>query len=196
MKRILLTLAFSAVALMAQAQFKVLIDAGHGGKDPGAATEQGLAESKFTLDMALRLQKILKAMGMEADLTRSGDDFVSLEERVANSANYSLLISLHADAGNSASGTWALMVATEGPTKEISKEWATRILPMLKGSGLPFASLVESNIYILKNAQCPALYFGIGNMEDKNAAVFTDPQLQERTVQAIAKCVMVLSSSR
>jgi len=79
---------------------KVIIDAGHGGTDPGAIGRGGLREKDVTLDITKRLAKILKTAGMEVILTRSTDRFVALSDRVNISENShaDLFISIHANA--------------------------------------------------------------------------------------------------
>ena len=79
----------------------IVIDAGHGGKDPGALGE-GVHEKDLTLAAAKALKRRLERDGRyQVVLTRSGDRFVPLEERVqiARQADADLFISLHADAG-------------------------------------------------------------------------------------------------
>ena len=79
----------------------VVIDAGHGGKDPGAIGKRGLREKNITLYVAKRLGKILKArLGVKVVYTRSRDVFVPLNERteIANSRKADLFISVHTNA--------------------------------------------------------------------------------------------------
>ena len=79
---------------------RIVIDAGHGGHDPGARAN-GVSESELTLDVALRLQKLLeKQPGVEVVMTRSTDVFIELEERtrLANRAEADLFLSIHANA--------------------------------------------------------------------------------------------------
>ena len=79
----------------------IVIDAGHGGKDPGALGE-GVHEKDLTLAAARSLKRRLERDGRyQVVLTRSGDQFVALEDRVqiARHADADLFISLHADAG-------------------------------------------------------------------------------------------------
>jgi N-acetylmuramoyl-L-alanine amidase len=79
---------------------RVVIDAGHGGHDPGAHGN-GLAESELTLDVALRVQKLLeKQPGIEVVMTRDTDVFIPLEERtaIANREGADLFLSIHANA--------------------------------------------------------------------------------------------------
>jgi N-acetylmuramoyl-L-alanine amidase len=84
---------------------KIVIDAGHGGKAPGAIGTSGLKEKEVTLDIARRLRDILKAEGLQVLMTRSTDRSVSLEERVniANNSRAGLFVSIHANANRSRS---------------------------------------------------------------------------------------------
>ena len=78
----------------------IVIDPGHGGKDPGASGH-GVQESLLTLDVALRLERLLKKTpGIDVTLTRRTDEFVALEERtaIANRAQADLFLSIHANA--------------------------------------------------------------------------------------------------
>ena len=79
---------------------RVVIDAGHGGHDPGAHGN-GITESELTLDVARRLETLLKAQpGIEVVMTRDTDVFIPLEERtaIANREGADLFLSIHANA--------------------------------------------------------------------------------------------------
>ncbi|GAI19370.1 unnamed protein product, partial [marine sediment metagenome] len=77
----------------------VIIDPGHGGKDPGAIGPTGLKEKEVTLGIALYLKELLKNAGIPTYLTRSKDEFVYLEDRTnfANQKNGFVFVSLHAN---------------------------------------------------------------------------------------------------
>ena len=79
----------------------IVIDPGHGGRDPGAVGPGGLAEKDVTLDVARRLRDRLDRHGaFEVLLTRDGDRAVALDERVAfaNRAGADLYVSVHVNA--------------------------------------------------------------------------------------------------
>jgi len=83
---------------------RIVIDPGHGGHDPGAQGK-GLNESELTLDIALRLEEMLKKEpGVEVVLTRRTDEYIPLEERtaIANRESADLFLSIHANASRSA----------------------------------------------------------------------------------------------
>ena len=84
---------------------RIVLDAGHGGHDPGARAN-GLNEADLVLDVTLRLRALLEAQpGFEVTLTRDADVFVPLEERtaIANRTNADLFLSIHANASRNAS---------------------------------------------------------------------------------------------
>lgn len=79
---------------------RIVIDAGHGGHDPGTK-RNGITEAELTLDIARRLGKLLgKEPGVEVVMTRETDVFVPLEERaqIANREGADLFLSIHANA--------------------------------------------------------------------------------------------------
>lgn len=81
----------------------VVIDAGHGGRDPGAIGPGGTFEKNVTLASALLLEDMLKRRGYRVVMTRRTDIYIPLEGRVsrARAAGANLFISLHADSGSS-----------------------------------------------------------------------------------------------
>jgi len=79
----------------------VVIDPGHGGKDPGAIGVTGLKEKEVILDIAQRLAKLLRTrLGLKVILTRNDDTFIPLSARtkLANAQGADLFVSIHANA--------------------------------------------------------------------------------------------------
>ena len=79
----------------------IVIDAGHGGEDPGARGRRGTLEKKVTLTIARKLKTLIDAEpNMRASLTRDGDYYIPLEMRVekAQRVKADLFVSIHADA--------------------------------------------------------------------------------------------------
>jgi N-acetylmuramoyl-L-alanine amidase len=79
----------------------VAVDPGHGGEDPGAIGKRGTYEKNVTLSIARRLAKLIEAdPNMRVLLTRDGDYFVTLNQRVAKARRVQadLFVSIHADA--------------------------------------------------------------------------------------------------
>ena len=79
---------------------KVIIDAGHGGKDPGAIGRDGVQEKDIVLDICKRIRDILKKRGVNVKMTRDSDTFISLKQRteIASREKADLFVSVHANA--------------------------------------------------------------------------------------------------
>ena len=79
----------------------IVIDPGHGGKDPGAIGKGGLSEKEVVLDIGLRLRKLIKKqLGKTVIMTRESDTYISLNDRslLANRKNADMFISIHTNA--------------------------------------------------------------------------------------------------
>ena len=83
--------------VFSQEKFKIVIDAGHGGKDPGRPNPNGIIEKNIVLNIALNLGRELKNDGNEVIYTRDKDVFLTLRQRakIANEADADLFISIH-----------------------------------------------------------------------------------------------------
>lgn len=88
---------------VAEEPLTIVLDPGHGGKDPGAAGASGIREKVVVLDIARRLREELQARGYHVIMTRESDVFLSLEERteIASRNNADLFVSIHANSNPS-----------------------------------------------------------------------------------------------
>ncbi len=77
----------------------IVIDPGHGGKDPGAKGYSGVKEKNVVLDIGKRLKELLSEAGLKVIMTRDKDEFISLNERteIASKAGADLFVSIHAN---------------------------------------------------------------------------------------------------
>lgn len=108
---------------------KVVLDPGHGGKDPGASGPGGIAEKEIVLSIAKKLAVKLKTeMGTEVVLTRKDDRFVPLEDRtlLANSEDADLFISLHVNASTNADARGIETYYLDNTTDEAAIRLAAR----------------------------------------------------------------------
>lgn len=108
----------------------VVIDPGHGGKDPGAIAK-GAREKDVVLAIAKRLQRIInREPGMQAKLTRRGDYYISLRQRlnIARRYNADLFIAIHADAfiHKRAHGASVFALSDRGASSEAARWLAER----------------------------------------------------------------------
>ena len=127
----------------------IIIDPGHGGKDPGAVGYRGTLEKDIALDVAKRLEKkISKKMKVKTVLTRDEDIFLKLGERtrIANENNGSLFISIHANAATDrrASGFETFLI---GPNKnEAAVRVAARENSVLELEGVAGKKLTNEDL--------------------------------------------------
>lgn len=127
-------LAAPATALASRGRDRdllVVIDAGHGGKDPGAVGARGEQEKRVALDIAKRLARRVDAQkGYKARLVRSDDVFIPLRKRaeVAQRLNADLFISIHADAAPrlTASGASVFALSQGGASSSMARWMAAR----------------------------------------------------------------------
>ena len=108
----------------------ILIDAGHGGEDPGAIGYKRSKEKRITLSIAKKLAKKINATrGMKAVLTRRGDYYVGLTKRIriAQANKASLFVSIHADAVKSrrANGASVYTLSERGGSTKFARRLET-----------------------------------------------------------------------
>jgi len=136
-------------------EFKtIVIDAGHGGKDPGAVGYRGTKEKDIALDVAKRLEKKLsKNMNVKIVMTRDEDVFLRLEERtkIANESNGNLFISIHTNAAEDrrASGFETFLIGTnknEAAVRVAARENAVLELEGTTGKKLTNEDLIQATI--------------------------------------------------
>ncbi len=125
---------------------RIVIDPGHGGHDVGALGD-GIKEAELVLDVALRLEKLLKGeAGVDVVMTRRTDQFIELEERtrIANRQNADLFLSIHANSSRrkTAQGveTFVLNFANTSDAEEV----AARENAIAKGSMRQLPDIVKA----------------------------------------------------
>lgn len=104
----------------------IVLDAGHGGDDPGALGPGRVREKDVVLNIARELQSLIhKQKGFSVKLTRTGDYYISLRQRTRLARKYSadLLVSVHADAFNrpEAKGASVYALSQRGATSEAAR---------------------------------------------------------------------------
>ncbi|HEY2591602.1 MAG TPA: N-acetylmuramoyl-L-alanine amidase, partial [Steroidobacteraceae bacterium] len=117
--------------VLADRDVVIAVDAGHGGKDPGAIGRSGTEEKNVTLAIARALAaRIDEQPGMRAVLTRDGDVFLLLRERIdrASAAHADLFVSVHADSiqDRTISGSSVYVLSEHGATDEAARVLAER----------------------------------------------------------------------
>ncbi|OPG94085.1 cell wall hydrolase [Chryseobacterium mucoviscidosis] len=138
--------------------FKVWIDAGHGGKDPGAVAN-GLQEKDIALKVSLGIKARLESLyeDVQVLLSRSTDVFLELRDRTnkANAAGADILVSIHCNAGGGKGGfeTFRYTSASQG---SIKLQEALHKAIMGKVGGIDRGQKVQ-NLHMVRESKMPAV---------------------------------------
>jgi N-acetylmuramoyl-L-alanine amidase len=169
----------------------VVIDAGHGGKDPGATSIHGDKEKGIVLDVARRVAENLIGHGVDAQLTRSDDHFIELEERsaLANRLRAELFVSIHADsARNRSAQGFTVYVARQ--SSRPSQDAADAIARRLQAAGAAPRGRREANYRVLVGTTCPAVLVELGYLSNaQEAAMLARPAYRRQLADAIAEAI-------
>lgn len=169
----------------------VMVDPGHGGKDPGAVGIGGLREKDVILPIAQEVAALLEKQGVQAVLTRNSDYFVDLAPRVtmAERVNANLFVSIHANAIS------------------LSRPDVNGLETYYFASGQRLAQTIHNNIlqtvpvqnrgvrrarfYVLRKTSMPAVLVEVGFVTGRDDAVkLNDPNHRSQTAQAIARGIL------
>ncbi|WP_098408471.1 N-acetylmuramoyl-L-alanine amidase [Bacillus sp. CX-1] len=140
---------------------KVWLDAGHGGKDPGA-TANGLKEKDLVLSMVKYAKSYLEAnyKGVEVKLTRSTDVFYELSERAnrANKYGADVFVSFHINAGGGTGFESYRYPGTAGNTLKLQQSLHNEILAAMKKYGKTAdRGLKQANLAVVRETRMPAV---------------------------------------
>lgn len=190
----------------------VVIDAGHGGIENGAASSYG-NEKTFTLDVAKRLKLLLEAKGFKVVMTRTSDEVIPLplRARIANATRDSIFVSLHfnaTDTNSSATGLEIYSLTPRGAPSTQDNSLQARFANMQAGSPVDAASLILSTaVYhamlgylpefdrgvkrarfaVLRLTQIPAILVEGGFLtERQESREIANPEWRQKLAQAIS----------
>jgi len=135
---------------------KIVLDAGHGGKDTGAIGVKGVLEKDVTLAIAEKLKRKLLAQGLQAEMIREKDYFLSLEERVgqANRANACFLISIHCNAASNSQAKGVEIYYTSDTEAEAREDFGIESASFLRaGKGEAGGGRTVEDLIRIENCQ-------------------------------------------
>lgn len=137
---------------------RIIIDNGHGGRDPGACGF-GLQEKDITLNLAQKIMRQLAQYPVEIILTRASNYTVSLEERVkmANQENAALFLSIHINAGGGTGFESYIHPAASVKTVNYQAKIHAAIMAFLRGEGVVDRGMKRKNFYVLRETKMPAV---------------------------------------
>lgn len=167
----------------------VVVDAGHGGRDPGAQGGSALPEKTINLKIATKLANKLRARGIAVEATRTTDVFIELADRAAKAdrARTGLFVSIHADANRKPqiSGT-TVYIARNAGSESVAA--GRSIVAALERAGIACRGLNRANYHVLVDHSRPAVLVECGFLTNRaEAAKLNTDAYQERVAAAIAE---------
>jgi len=165
----------------------IVIDAGHGGKDPGATSSYGYEEKIVNLDVATQIAQILKDRGLRVIMTRNNDEFIELEERanIANRNKADIFISIHADS-SAKSNTNGFTIYVEQSSSWASTSLANAIDNRMAQTGINSNGVRKADYRVLTHTGCPAVLIELGYLSNYwEAKQLKNKDMQRQLAQAI-----------
>lgn len=165
----------------------VIIDAGHGGKDPGARA-RGLVEKTIALDIAQRVRSELSPR-FKVVMVRNHDHFVDLDDRVRLANRYpdAVLVSIHLNYGSrSRSGPETYYWRTDSYSLASRlQQQMSRVTPARSSAGL-----VRRRLRLTRNPIIPCVLIECGYLtSSRDASLFASASHRQRMAHAIAKAI-------
>jgi N-acetylmuramoyl-L-alanine amidase len=134
----------------------IIIDPGHGGKDPGAPGPRGWKEKTITLDIAKRLASLIAKQGLTVKLTRDRDEFVSLQQRthIANESHGDLFLSIHCNSNHDKTvhGVEAYFLKPARTKRAVDVAVRENSVVKYEGKDAQYSDLTEENYILLSMA--------------------------------------------
>ncbi|MFK8183485.1 MAG: N-acetylmuramoyl-L-alanine amidase [Phormidesmis sp.] len=174
-------------------RFTVVLDPGHGGRDPGAVGINGLQEKQVVNDITPRVAEILREQGANVVLTRSSDVEVDLAPRVqiAERANASIFVSIHANAISMSrpdvNGLETFYASDAG-----QRLANTVHAVVLNEMGMRDRRVRSARFYVIRRTSMPAILIETGFVTGaEDAPNLANPAWRERMAQSIAKGILL-----
>lgn len=177
-----------------ESKAKITIDAGHGGTDPGASGN-GIIEKELTLDVAKRVERLLKEKGIEVVMTRSTDTYLSLQKRVdiGVDSKSDAFVSIHGNAATaSAQGTetwYSPKTKSAADSKQLASFIQNRLYKAMdtKNRGLKN----NRDLYVIYRNPLPSALVELGFMSNKeDAAKLKSNWYRDEASKAIAQGIV------
>lgn len=193
-KQVILTVV-CALHLCATTQAAdIVIDPGHGGKDPGAIGflgKQRFFEKDFALDMSMQLSKQMKKQGFSVAMTRTKDVFRSLPSRLAygNQHCQKLFTSLHINSSKSTHASGVHTYVSRQADKSAIGKHSLEIARNVQKAFNPKDPIVRrAGFMMLKNTHCPSVQLEMYYMRNPNdLKKLSNPQQRHAIIVKLAK---------
>jgi N-acetylmuramoyl-L-alanine amidase len=183
---------------------KVLVlDAGHGGVDPGTCGGQGTREKDFTLDMVFRLKELLEDAGAYVILTRNDDSYIGLFERplLANFLKADLFISIHCNSythDRNIRGVEIYYWPHACEPKNAGKALADQVMTyLIQGTRLNNRGVRINNYAVLVETQMPGILVELGYLSNyAEETLLNQSEFKENASRCIFQGIIAYYSNR
>ncbi|RAP78151.1 N-acetylmuramoyl-L-alanine amidase [Paenibacillus montanisoli] len=168
--------------------YKVVLDAGHGGKDPGALAVNGRREKEYNLAITLKVKALLdNEPRIKAYLTRSDDTFVELDDRVAfaNNLGADLFLSFHANKATSATVSGAETYYYRGDSIAFANVIHKHLIA---GTGFRDRGVRQADFRVIKYTTMPAVLLEAGYLSNSGdtATLFSAAKQSKIAAEIVA----------
>jgi N-acetylmuramoyl-L-alanine amidase len=187
-------LAPEALPAVPRGRFRVVIDPGHGGPDPGAVGIGGLRETDIVLDVGLQVAQLLQARGVQVLLTRTSEVDVDLPPRVAlaNSSNADVFVSIHANALSMArpdvNGVETFYFQS-GSSLRLAQAIQAQIMAISPGT--PDRGARPGRFFVIRRTVMPSVLTEMGFVTGElDAPRLADPNFRRRLAVAISTGIL------
>jgi N-acetylmuramoyl-L-alanine amidase len=173
---------------------RIVVDPGHGGRDPGAISPIGLQEKDVNLAVSLELNRLLAAQGFDVTMTRQSDVFVELDERaaIANRVRADLFVSINADSCRNPAARGYTLYVCHGASSQ-SHAAAQSVADALAGNGIASRGVRKANYRVLVKTDGPAVLVELGYLSNRQEAIsLRDRAMQQRLARCIASGIQRL----
>jgi len=173
----------------------VVIDPGHGGKDPGAISgDKSTREKDINLAVGLKLKKKLENIGFKVYMTRDYDAYIGLYDRayIANDLQADAMISIHVNSSESASpsGIQVLYSNTHGASKGFAGTLLSKLLSLATGS-LNKGIVERPNLVVLRESKIPTALAELGFLSNINELQnLKDEAYQDKLVEGLYQGIL------
>jgi N-acetylmuramoyl-L-alanine amidase len=176
---------------------RVVIDPGHGGKDPGAQIP-GVDEKAVNLSVARLVAKKLSDRGVTVSMTRKSDVFIELADRAAAGRGEDLFVSIHADSHPSPEkvGHSLLLPQSGDPQALLAGRYIDQQMTAA-GSPSHIMRLDTRGLMVLKRSECPAVLVELGYLSNfSEAKKLATAGYQEQLAEGIADGIVAYLGKR
>jgi N-acetylmuramoyl-L-alanine amidase len=171
---------------------RVIVDAGHGGHDPGTTAVNGIYEKHITLAVATKVASILRQRGYQVTMTRQDDRYIELEERaaIANRLGADLFVSIHADSAPDSTVQGSTTYVAEAASSD-SMQAARSVITAMDTTGVSVRGVRRADYKVLIWTRCPAILVELGYLSNSQEAVrLENTGFQAKLATAVADGVI------